>query len=106
MAKVDDDYSLAGLTQESHENLNELISSDENKPIDPKTNFRLLLKEARALANIPSQILNFDDKIFQLSHTELVASVNQGLSQLKRLGNCSNSIASSKGAQERDWCKF
>ena len=71
MAWYDDDYLLAGLTQESHESEIQSISSD-NEPVDPESNFRLLLEGARALSTSKLQISNFDDKIFQLSHGESV----------------------------------
>ena len=63
----DDNFSLAGLTQESHDVDIETISSDD-EPVDPEVNFRLLLEGERALSNNVSQVSNFDDKIFQLSH--------------------------------------
>ena len=101
MAWFDDNYSLVGLTQ-GHENLIETISSDEDEPIDPETNFRLLLEGAKALSVNPAQISNFNDKIFQLYHGESVASVSQGMSQAKRPQDTSNSMALSMAAQEKE----
>ena len=102
MAWFDDDYSLAGLTQEGHEIMIQTISSDEDEAVDAESNFRLLLEGARALSTNESQISNFDDKIFQLSHGESVASVSQGLSQLRRPQMSSNSMTSSMAGEESD----
>ena len=60
----DEDFFLAGLTQENHDVDIETISSDDK----PETNFKLLLGRAKVLSNNVLQISNFDDKIFQLSH--------------------------------------
>ena len=88
------------MNQESHENIIQSISSDEDKPIDPDTNFRLLLEGAMAISNNASQISFFDDKIFQLSSGESVTSVSQGLTQLKRSESLSNSMALSMAGQD------
>ena len=97
----DDDYSLAGLTQGSHENDIQSISSDD-EPIDPESNFRLLLEGAKALSNNISQISNFDDKVFQLSHGESVELVSQG-GDVTSSGYISNSMASSCPVSERSF---
>ena len=102
MPWYDDNYSLAGLTQESHESDIQCISSDD-EPLDPESNFRLLLEGVRALSMTKSQISNFEDKIFQLSHGESVASVSQGLNQLKCDENASNSLVSSMAEENMNF---
>ena len=96
----DDDYSLAGLTQEGHEVEIQDISSDD-EPLDPESNFRLLLEGARALSSSESQISNFNDKIFQFSHGDSVDMVSHSLSQIKRPQNASL-MASLMASQESD----
>ena len=85
-----EDFSLAGLTQESHEVDIETISSDEES-VDSERNFRLLLEGAKALSNNVSQISNFDDKIFQLSYGDTSCSEVE----ISNFGESSISMASS-----------
>ena len=92
---------MAGLTQKGHEVEFQDISSDD-KPLDPESNFRLLLEGAEALSMSESQISNFDDKIFQLTHSDSVDTVSHGLSQIKRPQNASKSTASSMASPDSD----
>ena len=63
----DDNLSLAGLTQESREIDVTTISSDDES-FDPDANYRLLLEEACKISTSFSQVSNFDDHIFAMSH--------------------------------------
>ena len=96
-----EDFSLAGLTQESHDVDIEVISSDE-EPIDPEVNFKLLLKGTKALSNNISQISNFDDKILQL----LQGQGHEGdtsLSEVNISQNSSISLSSSMASYETNF---
>ena len=97
----DGDYSLAGLTQEGHEVEIQDISSDD-EPLHPESNFRFLLEGARTLSMSESQILIFNNEVFQLSHGNLVDTVSNRLSQIKRPQNSSNSMASSMASQDKN----
>ena len=54
------------------------------------------------LSTSKSQISNFDDKVFQLSHSDSDDTVSHGLSQIKMPQDASNSMASSMASQESD----
>ena len=85
----DDDLSLAGLTQESHEIDVTTISSD-NESFDPDANYRLLLEEARKISTSFSQVSNFDDHIFAMSHGSATSQT-----QSDSVGNFPKLMASS-----------
>ena len=63
---LDDNLSLAGLTQETCEIDVTTISSDDES-FDPDANYRFLLEEARKISTSFSQVSNFDDHIFAMS---------------------------------------
>ena len=63
----DDNLSLAGLTQETREVDVTTISSDD-EPFNPDANYRLLLEEAHKISTNFSQVSNFNDHIFAMSH--------------------------------------
>ena len=85
----DDNLSLAGLTQESREIDVTTISSDDES-FDPDANYRLLLEEARKISTSFSQVSNFDDHIFAMSHGSASSQT-----QSDSLGNFPKSVASS-----------
>ena len=85
----DDSLSLAGLTQETCDIDVTIISSDDES-FDPDANYRMLLEEAHKISMSFSQVSNFDDHIFAMSHG-CAASQTQSDS----VGNFSNSVASS-----------
>ena len=84
----DDNLSLAGLTQETREIDVTTISSDDES-FDPDANYRLLL-EACKISTSFSQVSNFDDHIFAMSHGSATSETQSG-----SLENFSNSVASS-----------
>ena len=85
----DDNLSLAGLTQESHEIDVTTISSDDES-FDPDANYRLLLEEAHKISTSFSQVSNFNDHIFAMSHRSASSQT-----QSDSLGNFPKSVASS-----------
>ena len=85
----DDNLSLAGLTQETHEIDVTTISSDDES-FDPDANYRLLLEEAHKISSNFSQVSNFDDHIFAMSHGSAALPTQSGF-----IENFLNSVASS-----------
>ena len=85
----DDNLSVAGLTQETREIDVTTISSDDES-FDPDANYRLLLEEASKISTSFSQVSNFDDHIFAMSHGSAASQT-----QSDSLGNFPNSLASS-----------
>ena len=86
---LDDNLSLAGLTQETHEIDVTTISSDDES-FDPDANYRLLLEEARKISMTFLQVPNFDDHIFAMSHRSMSTPTESGF-----VGDSSNTVASS-----------
>ena len=84
----DDNLSLAGLTQESREIDVTTISSDDES-FDPDANYRLLL-EAHKISMSFSQVSNFNDHIFAMSHGSASSQT-----QSDSLQNFPKSVASS-----------
>ena len=82
---LDDNLSLAGLTQETCEIDVTTISSDD-EPFDPDANYRILLEEARKI----SSNFNFNDHIFAMSHRSTASPTQSGFVE-----HSSNSVASS-----------
>ena len=85
----DDNLSLAGLTQKTCEVDVTTISSDD-EPFNPDANYRLLLEEACKISTNFSQVSNFDDHIFAMSHRS-TSTPTQG----SVLVESSNAMASS-----------
>ena len=85
----DDNLSLASLTQETREIDVTTISCD-YESFDPDANYRLLLEEARKMSTSFSQVSNFDDHIFAMSHGSVASQTQSG-----SVENFSNSVASS-----------
>ena len=85
----DDNLSLAGLTQETREIDVTTISSDD-EPFNPDANYRMLLEEARKISSNFSQVSNFDDHIFAMSHRSTASPSQSGFVE-----QSSNSVASS-----------
>ena len=85
----DDNLSLAGLTQETREIDVTTISSDDES-FNPDANYRMLLEKAHKISTSFSQVSNFDDHIFTMSHGSAASQT-----QSDSVGNFSNSVASS-----------
>ena len=85
----DDNLSLVGLTQETREIDVTTISSDDES-FDPDANYRLFLEEARKISTSFSQVSNFDDHIFAMSHGSDASQTQSDL-----VGNFPNAVASS-----------
>ena len=86
---LDDNLSLAGLTQETCEiDVTTISSNDE--PFDPDANYRMLLEEAHKISSNFSQVSNFDDHIFAMSHRSTASPT-----QSHFVEQSSNSVASS-----------
>ena len=85
----DDNLSLAWLTQETREVDITTISADD-EPFDPDENYKLLIEEACKISTNFSQVSNFDDHIFAMSHRSTSTPTQGGV-----LVEPSNSMASS-----------
>ena len=94
----DDNMSLAGLTQETHDVDVTTISSDE-EPFDADENYRLLIEEARKISSNFSQVSHFDDKIFGLSHGS-----RSDASELEFSQQLSNAMTSSMVGNLKVFC--
>ena len=86
---LDDNLSLAGLTQETREIDMTTISPDD-EPFDPDENYRLLIEEACKISSNFSQVSHFDDHIFAMSHRSASSLTQGGV-----LVDSSNTMASS-----------
>ena len=86
---LNDNLSLAGLTQETREIDVTTISSDDES-FNPDANYRLLLEEAHKISTSFSQVSNSDDHIFAMSHRSAASQT-----QSDSVENFSNLVASS-----------
>ena len=90
----DDDFSLAGLTQESHEIQIENVSDEEN---DERSNFSLLLDLARELASGgTTEVAHFDNHLHDIGFSSQISYQSQSD------GNASNRMRYSELADHND----
>ena len=85
----DDNLSLVGLTQETHE-IDVTTRRSEDEPLQPDANYRMLLEEAHKISSNFSQVSNFDEHIFAMSHGSTASPTQSGFVE-----QSSNSVASS-----------